>query len=79
MSKGVAHSDEGDMVNSRIERLAREAFGQAYQEALASEGGVIAVEEGVLYQVFQDGRKVKIKDIPPKIKLKPNVAYTLKA
>jgi len=79
MSKSVAHSDEGDMVNSRIEKLAREAFGQAYEEALASKDGVIAVEDGVLYQVFQDGRKEKIKDIPPKIKLKPNKVYTLRS
>ena len=78
MSNHIIDIDENDMVNSRIESLARKAFSAAYQEALASEEGVTAVVDGVLYQVFKDGTKKKIKDIPPRIKLDPKKQYTLK-
>ena len=79
MVKVVTFDDDRDMVNKRIAKLAREAFSQAYQEALQSEGGVTAVEDGVLYQVYKDGKKEKIKDIPPRIKLDPKKTYTLRA
>jgi len=79
MSNHAINIDERDMVNSRIEALARKAFSKAYQEALDSEEGVTAVVDGVLYQVFKDGTKKKIKDIPPRIKRERNKVYTLNA
>ena len=78
MSSNLQNVDERDMVNSHIEALAKKAFRTAYKEALASEGGVTAVVEGVLYQVYKDGTKEKIKDIPARIKLDPNKQYSLK-
>jgi FKBP-type peptidyl-prolyl cis-trans isomerase len=78
MSSNLKNVDESDMVNSRIEALAKKAFRAAYKEALASEGGVTAVADGVLYQVYKDGTKEKIKDIPARIKLDPKKQYTLK-
>lgn len=79
MSKGITFDDDRDMVNKRIAKLAHEAFSQAYKEALESEDGVVAAEDGVLYQVFKDGRKIKIKDLPPRIKIDPKKTYTLRA
>jgi len=78
MASDLRNIDESDMVNSRIEQLAKKAFSKAYQEALDSEDGVTAVVNGVLYQVYKDGTKKKIKDIPARIKLDPNKHYTLK-
>ena len=78
MSSNLQNVDERDMVNSHIEALAKKAFRTAYKEALASEGGVTAVVDGVLYQVYKDGTKEKIKDIPARIKLDPNKQYSLK-
>ncbi len=79
MSNNVIDMDERDMVNSRIAALAKKAFSAAYKEALASEEGVTAVVDGVLYQVFKDGTKKKIKDIPAGFKIDPSKEYTLKA
>jgi len=79
MSSNLKNVDEGDMVNSRIEALAKKAFRAAYEEALASEGGVTAVVDGVLYQVYKDGTKEKIKDIPAGFELDPKKEYILKA
>ena len=39
MPSNLKNVDECDMVNSRIEALAKKAFRAAYKEALASEGG----------------------------------------
>jgi len=79
MSNKVIDIDERDMVNSRIEVLARKAFSAAYKEALASEEGVTAVVDGVLYQVFKDGTKKKIKDIPTGFNVDSTKQYRLKA
>ena len=59
MASDLRNIDESDMVNSRIEQLAKKAFSKAYKEALASEDGVAAVVDGVLYQVYKDGTKKK--------------------
>ena len=67
------------MVNSRIERLASKAFRTAYKEALASEGGVTAVVDGVLYQIYADGSRKKIKNVAKRIKVDPKKTYSLKA
>jgi len=79
MSSDLKNVDETDMVNSRIEKLAKEAFSKAYLEALASEDGVTAVVDGVLYQIYKDGTKKKIKDISAGFKVDPNKEYRLKA
>jgi hypothetical protein len=79
MAKDATQMNERDMVNYRVEALAKKAFSAAYKDALDTEEGVTAVIDGVLYQVFKDGTKKKIKDIPPKIKLDLNKEYTLKA
>ena len=78
MSNNMIDIDERDMVNSRIEALAWKAFSAAYKEALASEEGVAAVVDGVLYQVFKDGTKIYIKDIAPRFRVDPNRTYKLK-
>jgi len=49
-----------------------------YKEALESEDGVVGVFGDALYQVYKDGTKVKIKDIPPRFKVDPTKQYILK-
>ena len=67
------------MVHSRIEKLANQAFGSAYAEALASEEGVCAVVDGVLYRIYADGSREKIKSVAKRISIDPKKTYTLKA
>ncbi len=78
MANNTIDAHDRDMVNYRVGALAKKAFRAAYEEALATEEGVAAVIDGVLYQVFKDGTKEKIKDIPPKIKLNLNKEYRLR-
>ncbi len=79
MTKKDMMTEPVDMVNSRIERLASKAFRAAYKEALASEGGVTAVVDGVLYQIYSDGSRKKIKKVAERIKVDPKKTYSLKA
>ena len=79
MSNNLNNIDDRDMVNSRIEALARKAFSAAYKEALDSEEGVAAVVGDALYQVYKDGTKVKIKDIPAGFTVDTNMQYRLEA
>jgi hypothetical protein len=79
MTKNDIKTEPKDMVNSRIERLVSKAFRTAYKEALASEGGVTAVVDGVLYQIYADGSRKKIKNVAKRIKVDPKKTYSLKA
>lgn len=79
MTRKDIKTEPVDMVNSRIKSLARKAFRAAYKEALASEGGVTAVVDGVLYQIYADGSRKKIKKVAERIKLDPKKTYSLKA
>ncbi|MDB9742010.1 hypothetical protein OAB00_04095 [Akkermansiaceae bacterium] len=79
MTRKDIQTEPKDMVNSRIESLASQAFRAAYKEALASEGGVTAVVDGILYQIYSDGSRKKIKNVAERIKVDPKKTYSLKA
>ena len=68
-----------DSVNRSIDELATKAFSSAYQRALNSENGVCAVVGGVLYRIYADGTKKRIKRVAKRIKAEPNKVYTLRA
>jgi len=79
MAKSDTKTEPIDMVHSQIERLARKAFRSAYKEALASESGVTAVVDGVLYQIYSDGSRKKLKKVAKRIEVDPKKRYSLKA
>lgn len=68
-----------DIVNRRIDKLAHEAFGSAYNETLAMNEKVHAVAGDTLYLIHADGTKTKLKKVAQRIKRDPNKSYTLKA
>ena len=72
-------TESTDIMNRHIEQIAHEAFSEAYKKALESEGGVTAVVDGVLYQIYSNGRREKIKEIPKRIELDPDKIYDLKS
>lgn len=50
-----------------IPSLANGAVKKAYLDALASANSVLEVIDGVIYEVFADGTKKKIKDVPSQV------------
>ncbi len=58
---------ELDNLETMIPLLAKGAVNKAYLDALASGNSVLEVIDNVIYEVFADGTKKKIKDVPPSI------------
>ena len=48
-----------------VPALSGVAFADARRHVLASGQSVLQSESGVLYEVFPDGRKVRLKDVEP--------------
>lgn len=60
---------EIDNLEKMIPSLARGAVNKAYLDALSSGNSVLEVIDDVVYEVFADGHKKKIKDVLPSIKV----------
>jgi hypothetical protein len=58
--------------------LAGSAFAAARARVLASGQSVLQSEDGVIYEVFPDGRKVEVKKIEPPTKVKVGEIYIIR-
>lgn len=54
------------------------AFAAARERVLASGQSVLQSEDGVIYEVFPDGRKELVKRIEPPTSVTPGAKYTIK-
>ncbi|HEY4301460.1 MAG TPA: hypothetical protein VGM73_11325 [Candidatus Didemnitutus sp.] len=57
--------DAINQLEAAVPALSGQAFDTARQQTLASGKSVLQTEDGVLFEVFPDGRKVRIKTVPP--------------
>ena len=69
---------ELDNLEKLIPSLATGAVKKAYLDALSSGNSVLEVINGVLYEVFANGDKKKIKDLPPTIEVDINQKIELR-
>ncbi len=53
------------ILEARMPALSGQAFVTARDRVLASGQSVLQTEDGVLYEVFPDGRKVRVKTVEP--------------
>ena len=63
---------ELDNLEKRIPLLAKGAMEKAYLDALSSGNSVLEVIDNAIYEVFADGTKKKIKDVPPYVQVDIN-------
>ncbi len=54
------------------------AFAAARDEVLASGQSVLQSQDGIIYEVFPDGRRVEVKKIEPPIKVNAGEIYTIR-
>ncbi len=69
---------EIDNLEKFIPLLATGAVKKAYLDALSSGNSVLEVIDSVIYEVFADGSKKKIKDVAPDIKVDINKKFELR-
>lgn len=64
-------------LEEQIPELAEAAVRQAYWDALNSGSSVLEYENGALVEVFPDGTRKRIKNLPPQQKARPGQTYKL--
>ena len=63
---------EIDNLENYIPVLAKGAMEKAYLDTLSSGNSVLEVINDIIFEVFADGTKKKIKDVAPSIKVDMN-------
>jgi hypothetical protein len=59
----MLREEEIDELERRIPEWAGVAFAQAYRRTLAAGHSVLVSDDGIIYEVFPDGTRKKIKQI----------------
>jgi hypothetical protein len=65
-------------LESQFPAVSGSAFAAARDRVLASGQSVLQSEEGVIYRVFPDGRKERVKGIEPPTRVTAGRIYTLR-
>lgn len=65
-------------LENQFPAISSSAFAEARQKVLASGQSVLQTENGVIYEVFPDGRRVELKKIEPPKHFVPGSVFTIK-
>lgn len=65
-------------LENRFPPVSGSAFAAARERVLASGQSVLQSEDGVIFEVFPDGRRVEVKKIEPPTEIKADVIYTIR-
>ena len=65
-------------LESQFPPVSGSAFAAAREQVLASGQSVLQTENGFLYEVFPDGRKVLVKQIEPTTAVTPGTKITIR-
>jgi hypothetical protein len=75
----IAMSDQDiQQLESQFPAVSGSAFAAAREQTLASGQSVLQSEDGVIYEVFPDGRKVMVKKIEPPIQVVAGSIFTIR-
>lgn len=65
-------------LESEFAALSGSAFAEAREKVLKSGQSVLQSEDGVIYEVFPDGRRVVVKKIEPPTKVAGGKVFTIR-
>jgi hypothetical protein len=65
-------------LESKFPAVSGSAFADARAETLASGQSVLQSEQGVIYEVFPDGTRRRVKDIEPPTPVAPGFKVTIR-
>ncbi len=63
---------EIDKLEKNIPLMAKEVFQKAYNNSVAHGNNVVEVIDNIIYEIYADGRRKKIKEIEPLVKMNMN-------
>ena len=67
-----------DVLESQFPAISGSAFAAARERVLASGQSVLQSEDGTIYEVFPDGRRVAVKKIEPPTSVVPGRKITIR-
>jgi hypothetical protein len=73
----MADQDKLDLLERQFPVAAASAFAAARERVLASGQSVLQSEQGYIYEVFPDGRRIVVKQIEPPIPAVPGRKITI--
>lgn len=75
----IAMSDQDiQKLENQFPTVSGSAFAHAREQVLKSGQSVLQSENGVIYEVFPDGRRVEVKRIEPPTQFKAGSIFTIK-
>ena len=74
----MADQDNLDLLESQFPAASGSAFAAAREKVLASGQSVLQSEQGYIYEVFPDGRRIVVKQIEPPIHDVPGRRITIR-
>ena len=66
------------LLESKFPALSGQAFATAREQVLQSGQSVLQSEDGVIYEVFPDGRRAKVKQIEPPTQVVAGKIFTIR-
>ncbi|MGA9040194.1 MAG: hypothetical protein WB421_06640 [Terriglobales bacterium] len=69
---------EIQQIESQFPAISGSAFAAAREQVLASGQSVLESQDGVIYEVFPDGRKVAVKQIEPPTAVVSGSIFTIR-
>lgn len=66
------------LLEAKVPALSGVAFADARRHVLESGQSVLQSENGVIYEVFPDGRKVRIKEVTPPQSVVSGRSFTIR-
>jgi hypothetical protein len=70
--------DDIQQMESRFPAVSSSAFAAARERVLASGQSVLESENGVIYEVFPDGRRVEVKKVEPPTQYASGSVFTIR-
>lgn len=67
-----------EVLESQFPAVSGSAFAAARKQVLASGQSVLQSEDGIIYEVFPDGRRVRVKEIEPPTSVVPGRKITIR-
>lgn len=75
----MADSDKTiQILETRFPSISGDAFAAARQEVLDSGQSILTSDRGIIYRVYPNGRRVKVKEVEPPTEVVPGSKFTIR-
>jgi hypothetical protein len=74
----MSEQEKIEFLETQFPAVSGSAFAAARERVLASGQSVLQSEQGIIYEVFPDGRRVAVKQIDPPVAVTPGSKFLIR-